>query len=176
MPGQEIFCPFELNHPLFFTSLEHSPFFFFFLRDAPRGVGGELPPTKLSTKIPQTRGSQLGQAWASVGRKNEREAESNANRRRPGGHGRKAQGGHRTSGLQESLNHWGRLLLAPLLSDSLINKKRGFSAEAPLAAAAPAADSTLGIWKRTWAAPTRAPHWSSRCVLSPSVVCTCWAP
>lgn len=120
MPGQEIFCPFELNHPLFFTSLEHSPFF---LRDAPRGVGGELPPTKLSTKTPKNRGSQLEWERASIGGKNEREAESKQIEDIQVVMGRKAQGSCKTSGLQETLNHRGRLLVEPLPPKSLINKK-----------------------------------------------------
>ena len=89
-------------------------------------MGGELPPTKLSTKTPKNRSSQLGWECASRWGKSKREAESKQIEDVQVAVGRKAQGDCQAYGLKETLSHRGSLLLESLPSNSLLNKKHRY--------------------------------------------------
>lgn len=126
-------------------------------------MGAELLPTQLSTKRPKNRGTQLGWERASIRGKSVIEAESKQIESVQVAMGRKVQGDCRPSGLQETLDHWGRLLLASPPSDSLGHKKPGISAETPLTAVAHKQVRQQEYLKGLGSSE-EAPHWPSRCI------------
>lgn len=161
MPGQEIFCPFELNHPLVFTSLEHSPFFIF--QGCSKGDGWRAPAHSINypRKVPKIEAlGRGGNGPAAEGKRGERSG-IKANRRHPGGPGEEGPGRRQDIWAAGDLAPPGRFLLEPLPADGLGNRKRRhFCRDAPRTPAAREAGSTPGVLGRTRAALGRAPRGS----------------